>query len=44
MVRVRSIQEQADSRLVLGRSTFELAHSMMVLALDSTGHSMMISA
>ncbi|GEM_PF-2198036 len=44
MVRVRSIQEQADSTRVLERSKFELVHNMMVLALDSTGHSMMISA
>ena len=38
MVRVRSIQEQVHSKLVLERSKFELVHNMMVLA-HSTSHS-----
>ncbi len=43
MVLVRSKREQAHSRQVQERSRFELEHSMMVLVLDSTGHSMMTS-
>jgi hypothetical protein len=40
-VLVRSKQVLVHSRQVLERSKLELVHSMMVLALDSTGHSMM---
>ena len=45
MLLVRSKQVQAHSILVQvqERSKFELVHSMMVLALDSTSHSMMTS-